>query len=526
MAEPSDDGPVRVSGGTPSAEQTTGASLLRGGAWTIVAFVLPQLFTLVLSVAAARYLGPRDMGRQSYIAFLSATVGLCLTLGLPLAVQRHVASSLGENRPGQARVLASWATRRAVVSAAVALVVVASMRFLTYPELGTAWLLAGMVSAVAILHGLAAQVLFALQRFRLATVYGLAAGLFTLVTTITVLSLGYGITAFFAAELAGGVLSLLGTGLAVRRVVRRLPRDPALSRDLRGDVLRFAGLSSIGLLIDVVLFRRSEFFFLQAFSEDREIAVYSIAFAAVAAASRLTEAVVAVVLPAVSTLAGAGHGTRIAAGYVRAMRLMTLLAMPVAALSMTLGPLAVRIAYGEQYERVGTVLVVLAPVPLLLGPLAGVASATLNGLGKLVPPLVFAGAGLVVNLALDLALIPRWDAVGAALANGGGQLVSGLLLLRYTSRHIEVSWVGPLLVRGAAAAAAAGAVGAGWAAAAGVLGDPVALLLGLVSGLGAFVLVARALGALAPDDGDLLRRALGPRLTRLGQALGRAGGRR
>ena len=39
----------------------------------MLANALPQLYALVLSVVAARYLGPSGMGRQSFIAFIEAT---------------------------------------------------------------------------------------------------------------------------------------------------------------------------------------------------------------------------------------------------------------------------------------------------------------------------------------------------------------------------------------------------------------------------------------------------------------------
>ena len=54
---------------------TTGSSVLRGGFWNVASVLLPQIYLLVLSIVAARFLGPENMGRQSFIAFiaLSAT---------------------------------------------------------------------------------------------------------------------------------------------------------------------------------------------------------------------------------------------------------------------------------------------------------------------------------------------------------------------------------------------------------------------------------------------------------------------
>src|SRR4051794_6487794 len=68
---------ARVSAGLPDAAAaeahvagdgaTTGARVFGGGIWKMLSNALPQIYTLILSVAAARDLGPSGMGRQSFI---------------------------------------------------------------------------------------------------------------------------------------------------------------------------------------------------------------------------------------------------------------------------------------------------------------------------------------------------------------------------------------------------------------------------------------------------------------------------
>ena len=54
----------------PAAE-TTGSSVLGGGLWSLASRMLPSCYPFVVSIAAARFLGPDAMGRQSFIAFVS-----------------------------------------------------------------------------------------------------------------------------------------------------------------------------------------------------------------------------------------------------------------------------------------------------------------------------------------------------------------------------------------------------------------------------------------------------------------------
>ena len=42
--------------------------------WQSAGNLMPQLYTLAISVAAARFLGPERLGRQSFIAFVALSV--------------------------------------------------------------------------------------------------------------------------------------------------------------------------------------------------------------------------------------------------------------------------------------------------------------------------------------------------------------------------------------------------------------------------------------------------------------------
>ena len=86
-----------------AAARTTGASLFSGSIWNSVAGLLPQFYTVAVSIAAARILGPDAFGRQSFIAFVSLSLALVLTAGLSIALMRSVAETLGREEPAQAR---------------------------------------------------------------------------------------------------------------------------------------------------------------------------------------------------------------------------------------------------------------------------------------------------------------------------------------------------------------------------------------------------------------------------------------
>ena len=206
---------------TAGAAATTGASVVRGGLWKMLANALPQLYALVLSVVAARYLGPSGMGRQSFIAFVEATTITLLSGSFSLALMRYIGEAVGAGRAGSARWLAVrilWIEMAAALVGGGALVVIAALG-------GTprdAWLLAALAVVSSIVATVPGAVLAGLQRWRDATIAGLTTGGVGVVATIVVLSLGGRITAMFAVEAIVTTIALLWTGALARGALAEL----------------------------------------------------------------------------------------------------------------------------------------------------------------------------------------------------------------------------------------------------------------------------------------------------------------
>src|SRR5439155_8206402 len=134
-----------------AARRTTGASVLGGGAWTTTSMLLPQLYVLAMSVMAARFLGPEEMGRQSFIAFVALSMVMVLTGGVPAALQRFIGESIGGDRAGHVPDLVAWGWRILVPAALVGAAVLATAAASgSTPRV--AWLLAGGVCAISVMQ--------------------------------------------------------------------------------------------------------------------------------------------------------------------------------------------------------------------------------------------------------------------------------------------------------------------------------------------------------------------------------------
>ena len=215
---------------------------------------------------------------------------------------------MGRAQPGRVRGLIGWAWK---VQGSLALVGGAILvgAALAGADPQAAWLLAAVATIVAMLHNVPSAALIGLQRWRAASVVGLVTGAISVAATIAVLAAGGGITGMFAVEAAVAAANLVWTSWLARRALADVSGTIEPPGALRREVTRFAAIRSVGVVLTFVVWRRSELFFLERYSTDTEIALYSIPFGMVAALGMIPLALSGVLGTALATLYG-GRGDR------------------------------------------------------------------------------------------------------------------------------------------------------------------------------------------------------------------------
>ncbi len=495
-----------------AATATTATSVARGGSWNTAAAVIPQLYTLAISIVAARVLGPDDMGRQSFIGFVAVVISIIVAAGFPIAVTRHVAEQLGAGRAETLPDLVRWAWKLAAGGALTAFIGL-MLAVVTGMEPTLAWLFAAVLSAGLVLSKVPSSFLIGVQRWREVSTIGLISGFVSTLALVSVLLAGGGISGMLAVQATITLWTLGWTTLRARRRLGELSPTSVPDPEVHRRTVRYALVASMGVPITIVIWFRFEFFFLNRYSPDSEIAIYSIAFAAVNALVLIPQMLGSTIAPAFATLFGAGQTKRIRTGYSRSLRVLLLLTLPLTAGALAVGPEFLTIVYGEEYREAGQLLVImLLLLPLI--PLYHVSASLLVGLGLQRVPLVVGAVGAAITILLDIALISRYDAVGAALGNAGGQLVTTLPIIVYAVlRAGPVDWEKGALVRAGIAAAGCGVCARMVVSELGGGADGVAA--GFVVGVAVFALAATVLRILPAQDAMWLREVAGGRTGRL-----------
>jgi O-antigen/teichoic acid export membrane protein len=397
--------------------------------------------TIVVSAILARTLGPEHMGVYSYAMWLVGTLGVLANIGLPAALTKYVSEHLGR---GDTATAVRIGKRLLLVQLGIAVGVcglTACCCFFKSPYRAVILIAAVMILFQALQQGLLAT-LAGIQRFDQIALISLYVALAQVGSVSIAALLHAGVIGMLWATLSG---LGLGTWLSYRAVDKLLlkipaaPSHPPETPDVFARVRRFSLIVSYVLLLDTIVWQRSEVLFLRWYSTLPQIAFYSLAYSIAAKLADVSGTFSSTLLPLYSESYGR-HGLREVGSVLRkALKyLQMVMVFPCLMAVAICGPL-VDLLYGSNYRAV------VLPLRLLLISLA------ITSIGVVCSPLLvgterqsfIAKYGTVVavlNVILDFTLIPQHGALGAAIANCSAQIVGVIGGTIYVIRYAQTSF--------------------------------------------------------------------------------------
>jgi O-antigen/teichoic acid export membrane protein len=398
--------------------------------------VLALLGLAAATVAVARVGGPADVGGYALLRMLPGLVGVLAVGGLPGALGYF----LSEPRRQSPRL---WPTLFAILGVGsllgvvVWLVATPLLAATFFPGDGTApiaWAAVSVASQLVLTVGKTA--LQGLQDRRGGDLVIAAEELAFLPCYLVPILLGM---RGMAAIVTGLVLAdLVVAAEAWRRVARRVGWRPGMRpglprRDLARDVLTYGVRGQVGGMI-TLLNLRLDFAVLGAMAGPAVLGAYAVASKYAELLRLPGTALTWVCYPMLAGMPEADASRTSRRLLPAALATNLLAAAPFVLLA---GPV-IRLLYGGGFDTaIGPARLLIAG--MLLAGAAGVASGHLYGRGRPGLNSWALGLGLVVTVALDVLLIPRFGAMGAAFASTTTYLLADgalvLLLLRLSGRR-------------------------------------------------------------------------------------------
>ena len=469
----------------------------RNALWRSAGEVIGKLASLALFVVMARELGRDGFGDFTFALSLTTVLLLASGFGMEELLAREVARE-------HARVhdyLSNVASLKAVASVALlGLAILIAAASVDSGEAVLAVLFVGIGVAIENLGRTWHSVFQAYEQLRLISISIVIQRVLTALVGIAVLVSGGGLVAVSIIFMAGAFAGFAVAALVLRRFVVRpqwrvdRARWPALVK--AGIPIGVAAvLFTLVLRLDVTLLG-----VLAGTDGNEEVGVYGAAFRLVEATMFLSWAFGAAALP---WLARRTDDRAVARGYALGLKAITVILMPIGLTFVLLAEPLVDLLYGAEYAASVVPLRLLGVMTIAYGA-NSLASTLLISRDR---PGVFTrvvAVVVVVNIGLNLALIPSYGADGVAFAAA----LSALLMLALTIFAVTSVTAKISLARAFASPLLAGA-----AMAVAILATNLPLIPAGAVGLAVYVTVVITIEALAfSEDFAVLRRVVARRV--------------
>ncbi len=405
-------------------------------AWIISCRIVQALLNLVVNMLSARYLGPSNYGLISYAASVVAFVVPVMQLGLRSTLVQEII-----DRPEQeGRVLGTSLVLTGISSLAC-IVGVFSFSVIANPGEPVTWYVCGLYS-LSLLFQAAEMIQYWFQAKLISKYISLTSlGAYVAVSAYKIwLLVTQKSVLWFAVSNSIDFFLIAATLLLFYR--RLSPQRLVFSPELVKALLRKSRFFIIsGLMVNI--FAQTDRLMLKAMLDERAVGIYSAAVTAAGMTSFLFAAIIDSVRPTVfegSKISKEVCERRIVTCY----SIIIYLSLTQSVVFTLLSSLIIRILFGADYADSAAVLRIVTWYTTFsyMGPIRNIWMLLENKQNYLWRVnLIGAGSNVVLNLAL----IPFWGVMGAAVASVITQFVTNFLI-GYVLK--EIRYNNTLLIRG------------------------------------------------------------------------------
>ena len=406
---------------TPEA----GGRVIRGGAIRGAGYGAGILLAAGTSVLLLRYLGVVDFGRYATVAALLGIVSGITDAGLTAVGARELAVRAPADRGVVLRNLVALrliVTPIGVAAAALFAFAVGYDSTLVY-----ATLLGGL--GVLLVNTQATMMLPLSVELRLGvvTAFEVARTALTFVGVAILVVVGTGLLPFFGVQAVVGAVMLAATPLVLSRAGLVPGIDRAMTRMLIREALPLAA----ALAMNVVYFRVLVVL-TSLLASDQATGYFGTSFRIFEVLFGLPLLVLSVALPVLS-VAGAEDEERLRYGLQRLTEVALMLSVLLVLVIVAVAEPAIVFLAGEEYRGAAPVLQIqaVALIPFFVGQAWQLALVSIRRQSALAWA---TGTALVVAVALGVALIPAYEATGAAVAAVLAESTLAVLLLWFLHR--------------------------------------------------------------------------------------------
>lgn len=398
-----------------------GSALVKGVAGTAGIKAAHAAIAFATSIVLAKTLGPSGFGIFSFVIALVALLSIPSELGIPNLAVREIAVANARKDWGHMRGFIVWAHRTVALTSGI-LVVVGATVLLVWGDhfaptkLACMWL--GLILVPVLSFGaLRDSMLRGLRKVLLGQLsQPVIRPLILLVVLVVLWKIGIDLT----SPVRVMSLHIMSVGLAflcgLYFFLKNRPAElPGAKSEIKGAIWLKSSIP-FGMTAALQLINgRTDILMLGFFRSDAEIGIYRVAAQLAAAVIFAMQAVNAIQGPHIAHLFAKGDMRKLQQMITRSAQAVLLFAVPVVIVIVVFGEYILSTVYGPAYEGAYLPLVILC-IGQLVNAAMGAVGSLLNMTGHERDTTKSILIGAIVNVVLNVTLIPIWGITGAAVA--------------------------------------------------------------------------------------------------------------
>lgn len=424
-----------------------GSRIIKNSAFVLFNTLFMFVTAWVISIWVARQLGPSNYGIFNLVLWITDSFTWFIAMGLTHAITKFIAEFKGRDDLDVLTPIVVFVLKIELVLSLATTVILLFFstqisRYFFTPNQSFFFVLAfigilpGMVTAVF------SSTIDGLQKFEYFTYANLILTPLSFFSKVVVLWMGKGIVGLLVVMLVFSFLNVLFYAIVLMKegvlTWRNLRRK--LDPDIRKRILRYNASVLAILMCDKIVWDKSENFFLGRLCHSEQIGFYNLGYnIAQKLVSALPFMFWRVLFPAMSQYFGSGDRDKMKRLFFLATRYLAFAAFPMGAAGFILSYQIIHYLYGHDFIGAQRVLQIIF-LSSIFTSLANPGSAILYGYEKQAFIYKYGAALAVLNIALDILLIKRYGALGAAIAYAVTTFFASLGGLFYTCRTMKLDY--------------------------------------------------------------------------------------
>ena len=429
---------------------------VRGAATVFIMSIIAAFLGYLVRLVLAKNLSVEEFGLfYSVFAFLSM-LSIFKTFGFDSALIKFIPEFIHYKKSDYVKSSIIYAAAvQLMTNIAVIIVIYAASSYLAanFFQDAKADFVLRLLAIAFFIESFLLVVKFSLQGFKKMSLFAgidIVRMVAVLSIVLTGLKLGYGLASPVIAYIAAPIILILIFGFVlVRKVFPGFLKSRLIfSRDLFKKIFGY-GIFVMAAGAGTLIFGYTDIMVLTYFSGLTAVALYSVALPTTKILIYFPRAIVAILVPLTSELWAKKKKEMLVEGMESLYKYSFIIILPLVLVMFSFADIIINILFGKDYIPASNAMKILS-IGMIFASINGICSNFFSGIGKpqIASKIIYSGA--IFNLASNLALIPLFGIIGAAITTTfsyGIMMLMGLLDIKkfITVRFPTKIWIKTLI---------------------------------------------------------------------------------